>query len=302
MIPAVARAWLAAGAVALIVLSATPGAAAGPTGEKVFFDSLDGTRLSGLLFRPAGRAGSAPGPAIVALHGCSGMLTKSGKLKKRETAWARLLSDAGYTVLFADSFTARGQRGICRLRDRPILPERERPQDAFGALRWLQARPDVAADRVALMGWSNGAMAMLWTVWDGQPAAKRRAGPDFRVAVGFYPGCVQLSKRVADYRPRQPVLIQMGAADNWTLPGPCKALVEAANRRAADAGTPAPMAIDLYPGAYHSFDHPNLAVKAIVTRNSVYASGEKKVYRGTDPAAREAAIRRVLGWLAEKLR
>ena len=36
-----------------------------------------------------------------------------------------------------------------------------RPLDAYGALAFLRAREDVIADRVGLLGWSNGASTTL---------------------------------------------------------------------------------------------------------------------------------------------
>jgi len=62
------------------------------------------------LLRPQG---PGPFPAVVALHGCGGLLNKEDDLAKRETDWADRLVGAGYAVLFPDSFTARGMRQIC---------------------------------------------------------------------------------------------------------------------------------------------------------------------------------------------
>src|SRR5277367_5194539 len=72
--------------------------------ENVVFPSLDGrltggkpTELHGLLMKPEG---IGPFPAIVALHGCNGLLNKEGALVAREAAWAQLLTTHGYVVLF----------------------------------------------------------------------------------------------------------------------------------------------------------------------------------------------------------
>jgi VacB/RNase II family 3'-5' exoribonuclease len=72
------------------------------------------------LLRPSG---AGPSPAIVALHGCSGLLNSKGHLRSRELDWANRFLEAGYVVLFADSFTARGQREICTARERTIFPK-----------------------------------------------------------------------------------------------------------------------------------------------------------------------------------
>src|SRR4051794_19009426 len=47
-----------------------------------------GLELSGTLVRPAG---PGPFPAIVALHGCSGLYGRTGELSARHEDWARRL-------------------------------------------------------------------------------------------------------------------------------------------------------------------------------------------------------------------
>lgn len=260
--------------------------------ERVGFTSLDAAapELSGLLLKPDG---TGPFAAVVMLHGCAGMLSKSGKLTKRPTFWSQRLAARGYLVLLADSFTARGLKSICRTRDRPITPEHERPLDAYGALKYLQSRPDVRPDRVALMGWSNGAMTLLWTIKADAPQRPAGLTHDFRAAIGFYPGCVQISK--LPFATKIPTLLQLGGADDWTLPKPCIRMVDAA--RAAGS----PIAADVHAGAYHNFDHPSSKVKTITTKNSVYASGEKQVHVGSNPEARDAALKNVAGFLGRWL-
>lgn len=255
--------------------------------------SGDGTRITGYLYRPEG-----PGPfaAVVMMHGCAGMLDKYGDLKLRDAMWLKILRDEGYAVLLLDSFTDRGYRSICRIRKRPIHPYRERPHDAYAALQWLQAQPFIRPDRVALAGWSNGAMSMLWTVRQGAPQRPKTLVHDFRAAIGFYPGCIRIRREVKDYRAALPVLLQVGLDDNWTLPRVCMKLVAEADARGG-----AKMEIDGYAGAYHGFDHPNSRVRQITTRNSALKGGRRTVWIGSNPAARARAIARVTAYLRRAL-
>ena len=78
------------------------------------------------------------------------------------------------------------------MRERPIEPHRERPHDAYGALRWLQDQPFVIPGKIALGGWSNGAMSLLWTVNAAAPQRPANLTHNFRAAFGFYPGCAKL--------------------------------------------------------------------------------------------------------------
>ena len=72
------------------------------------------------LLRPSG---AGPFPAIVAMHGCGGLLNNKGQLRSREMDWAERFVAAGYAVLFPDSFTARGVREICTASSRSIFPK-----------------------------------------------------------------------------------------------------------------------------------------------------------------------------------
>lgn len=257
--------------------------------HRVTIASGTGEIISGYLHRPAGEA---PRPAVVMLHGCSGMLDRHGALKSREMTWRDILREDGYVVLLLDSFTDRGIRSLCRVKsgERSVNPERERPHDAYGALRWLQAQPFVKPDRVALAGWSNGAMTLLWTIRAGAPQRPGDLAHDFRTAVGFYPGCIVIRRELPHYTAALPALLQVGLADEWTKPQPCIDFVAEANARGG-----ARLEIDAYDGAYHAFDYPAMNVREVTI------SGGRKVPAGTHPEARATAIARVRAWLRTAL-
>ncbi len=251
--------------------------------QKVFFSSIDGSGpgkallLDGYVFRPAGKG---PFPAIVALHGCSGLLTKQGKLNARFLDWGKRLSGLGYLVLFPDSFNPRGIPEACTRKNRSgFSPHKERVDDTYSALRWLQSQPFVVRDRVALMGWSNGGVTLLSAV---DASLKKDASEDFRTAIAFYPGCTSFSKNM-NWLPRIPLTILIGDADDWTPAAPCCAITARAQRAGINAE------IVVFPKAYHDFDHPNLPLKkrnglAFTVRNDGTAT------IGTNREARAAAL------------
>src|SRR6185312_11644233 len=55
------------------------------------------------------------------------------------------------------------------------------------ARQWLLQQPWVAHDRISLVGWANGASALLWAV--RPQLLSHGSEPDFRSAVAFYPDC-----------------------------------------------------------------------------------------------------------------
>jgi dienelactone hydrolase len=235
--------------------------------------------FTALLVRPPG---TGPFPAIVALHGCSGLLTRRGRLRAREADWADRLAAAGYVVLLPDSFSARGVREICTARERTITPQ-DRAGDAAASAEWLAGQGLVDKGRLALMGWSHGAMTVLWTLRPGFLASPS----PFRTAVGFYPGCREIGQ-LADWRPSVPLTVLMGAADDWTRPGPCRALATRTGFRFIE-----------YAGAYHGFDAPDTPLRMRTDLPRLKAGG---AHIGTDPAARAAAIEEVTAIFANALR
>lgn len=264
---------------AFAVLALALPAAAEP--DRVRFPG-PGVTLAGFLYRPAGHG---PFPALVALHGCGGLVGRDGKPGRREDDWAHRLSAEGFIVLLPDSFSPRGLGSQCRNEDRKVRASRERVDDAHAARRWLQQHDFVKADAVSLMGWSNGGGATLYAVRaNGRPIG---AGPDFSRAVAFYPGCRMLAEQKT-WRPRMPVLILVGEADDWTPPAACRALSEMAGPD---------VTFHAYPGAYHDFDDPDRPVRRL--RGLAFtAGGAGEAFAGTDPSARADALRRVPAFLA----
>jgi dienelactone hydrolase len=241
--------------------------------------------LTAGLFRPAG---PGPFPAVVALHGCGGLFNRAGSPSARHADWGRRLAEQGFLVLMPDSFSSRGLGSQCGVSNRTVRPGRERVADVNAARKWLQQRADVKPRMISLLGWSNGASTVLAAVrTDRRPGD---AGPDFAKAVAFYPGC-RLQAETGTFRPRMPLLILIGEADDWTPPAPCIAL----NRTAAERGDP--LTLKLYPDAFHDFDHPERAPTQR-TGLAFTGSGTGAAMVGTNPAARNDALERVPSFLA----
>ena len=229
------------------------------TAEKVAFLSLEEfnpTKLDGYLFKPTNRIKSADGaPAIVLAHGCSGMIDNKGEMRAGIAHWATRFTEKGFVVLAVDSFNPRGHNEVCTQSSRPILESRERPRDAYGALKYLSEQPFVDKNRVFLMGFSNGATGTLYAIEaNGKPhKLANEAKIAFRAAMAFYPGCNNPNKN--RLKPAIPLAIFIGADDDWTPAQPCKELIDLNKARGLD------VAYFDYPGAYHGFDAPGSTVR-----------------------------------------
>jgi dienelactone hydrolase len=247
----------------------------------------EGIDLAGRLYVPAGEG---PFPAIVLMHGCSGMWLPSGRPNRTYDDWARGFQERGFIALALDSFGPRGVKEICTQKVRTISEARDRPGDAFAAQRWLAAREDVRSDEIHLIGWSNGGSSVLH-VLNAVASAEEGSPPPFRAAIAFYPGCA--NPRLRNFRPSVPLLIQAGAADDWTPAHFCQSLAE----RARAAG--APVEIDIYPEAHHAFDRLGGALRhRPEVRNQASASGWGATI-GPNPVAREKARERTFSYLIE---
>lgn len=286
------RGWLKALIVSLLLLTVSATRSAPYEIEWVGFPALEefngkAVKLDGLLYRPTGKG---PFPALVLMHGCGGMYTRGSNVTRSYRHWLDLLAENGYVALLVDSLNPRGYPRICELEDRPIRPGRERLQDAYAALRWLEQRGYVAKGRVGLLGWSNGATGTLYAMRATQPYR------GFRVAVAFYPGCRTLSRSKTPYAVYAPTLILDGEADDWTPAMHCVALTAIAQKQGA------PLEIVTYPGAHHSFDRINLPVRYRPNVRNVNKPNRRGATSGEHPEAREKAIKRTLEFFALMLK
>jgi dienelactone hydrolase len=243
-------------------------------------------RISAEEFRPSG---SGTFPAVVLMHGCHGV-------SESHRDWARWLSERGYVALVVDSWRPRGLSEACTPGEE--LPNTARFDDAIGALRWLQAQRHVNRDRIGIIGWSNGGVFSMAAVNGPSLERTKKRGveipePGFRAAVGVYPGgCYSL----VNEQSVRPLLLLIGADDDWTLASECVQLAERQRAKGAD------VTLVLYPGAVHYFDvegQPRTWIADVENRNRPDKCCGATV--GYDPAAAADAHRRVADFFGRHL-
>ena len=239
--------------------------------------------LHAQLYRPEG---NGPFPVVIALHGCGGLAGHSEPVQPRYRDWAEELLKHGKAVLFPDSYGSRELGPQCRVKERHVLARRERVIDILAARQWLMQQPWAAHNRISLLGWANGASALLWAV--RPQLSSHHVGPDFRTAVAFYPDC-RLSLGLG-WSSRVPTLVLIGGKDDVSSPPACRQMVEGAHGRSALAR------IVVYPDAYHDFDLADLPLRALGAGND--ASDPEKGHVGTDAEARADSQKRVTEWLS----
>jgi dienelactone hydrolase len=241
------------------------------------------------------KASPKPAPAVLLLHGCGGPYDKKGALSERMLNYVSVLNAEGWHALVLDSLTPRGEKELCtqKIGTRAVTMT-ERRRDTFGALQWLSARPEVDAQHLALLGWSNGGSTVLASSNTLHPEVKAATQNALkpRAAVAFYPGCEADLKR--GYSPSAPLLILSGGSDDWTAAAPCEALAKASESRGET-----PPQIKVYPGAFHGFDSlAPVRLRADVPNGVKPGTG---VHVGGQAAAREASRQDLLSFLREHL-
>ena len=258
------------------------GAAPLPAPHQVDIPLANGI-LHAQLYKPEG---NGPFPVVIALHGCGGLAGHSEQVAPRYRDWAEHLLNAGHAVLLPDSYGSRELGPQCRVREHHVRARRERVADIMASRQWLMQQPWAARDRISLLGWANGASALLWAV--RPQLSSRGVEPDFRSAVAFYPDC-RISSGLG-WSARVPTLLLIGGKDDVSSPPACRQMIDGARGRSALAR------IVVYPGAYHDFDRVNLPLHANAGTSD--AAVPERGHLGADPEARADSQKRVAEWLA----
>jgi len=168
-------------------------------------------------------------PAVVVLHECSGISSHSAGIADR-------LGSAGYVALAVDSLGPRGVASRCDSIGSP-----EQAFDAYAARRYLAQQGFVDAARIAVLGQSMGANAVLYAV--DRDMAAQYFTERFQAAVAYYPACLLPLVTLT-----APTLILAGEQDDWTPAERCREMVAHARPDSA------PIALHVYPEAHHAFD------------------------------------------------
>ena len=218
-------------------------------GDKAAFEVL----LGGELRLPVGAAGRVP--AVILIHG-------SGGIGSGPDMWAHILNEAGIAAFVLDSFSGRGI--VSTVEDQDQLNSLSMTVDAYRALDVLAAHPRIRPDRIAVWGFSKGAVPAVYAAVE-----RFRAGfgsqNRFAAHVGFYTPC-NIAYDKDELMGSVPIRLYHGSSDDYVNPAACRTLVS----RLKPAGVD--VALTEYADSQHGFDSPTspplLAVpKAQSTRN-----------------------------------
>ena len=259
------------------------------TAYVAFDDQAQSPRtVAGTLRVP--RLDDSPSPGVAAVVICHG----SDGVDGRGEFHAAALNDAGIATLEIDMWAARGTtRGAAARPGSPIdtLP------DAFAALRFLGAQPEVDPGRIGIMGFSWGGVVTLLSATRRHCDRLRGDAPAFAAHAAFYPVCWAYARvpalALTDLT-GAPILIQTGDADGYDAPDGGERLIEALRAAGVDHVRGV-----TYKGAGHGFDR-DLPPQTVVDPFAHQGAGGP-VLMAFDPAAAAAARAEVCGFFVEAL-
>ena len=240
--------------------------------------------IAAQLYRPAG---TGRAPAVAIFHGCGGPGQNTARM-------AELLKGWGYVALVVDSFTSRGLKDVCG-RNWPTQADAEkRAIDIDAAGLWLGEQDYVKGSQTAFMGYSYGGGVGLLRALNARTDIRVPSG--WRAAILVYPDCGLGEAIGTKLRPRLPVMIAMGALDDWTPVSQCQALLDRVSVGRELIET------HVYEGAHHSFDALGLPVRYLPdVGNRSKPGGCCGAHYGANETAWNAFVVDVKAFLAKTL-
>ena len=165
-----------------------------------------------------------------------------------------MLGRASSTALDWPSFVLNSfaGRGIANtVTDQSLLDSVAMATDAYRALDVLAQHPRIDPARIAIIGFSKGAVAAVYSANTRFRKLLGPAGTEFAAHIGLYTPC-NVSYRDDEKVTGKPIRLHHGIPDDWVAIEPCRAYTARLKRAGADA------TLAEYPGAYHAYDNHRL--------------------------------------------
>ncbi len=194
----------------------------------------------GRLYLPNSAPPDHSTPAVVMLHGAAGLV------RERGDTYGPQLAAMGVAVLVVDTFGARPTLNTGFTERLLNITETMMLADAYAALRYLAARPEIDPRHVVLAGFSYGGMATMYGLYAQIADRMAPTGVRFAGHVAFYAPCIA---RFRDSRTTgAPLLMLYGADDELIRPDRCAEIADDLRRGGSQ------VQVIAYPGAVHQWD------------------------------------------------
>jgi dienelactone hydrolase len=217
---------------------------------------LTGDEKNGKKVTLAGelRIPGAPGtkvPAVILVHG-------SGGISGATDAWAREVNAMGIAAFILDTFSGRGI--VSTVADQSQLNSLAMMVDSYRALALLAAHPRIDANRIAVMGFSKGAVASVYSANERFRNMYAPQGIEFAAHIGLYTPC-NIEYQGDDKTTGKPIRLFHGIADDYVAIGPCRTYVERLKKAGRD------VRLTELADAHHAYDNPAILVPTVFAAN-----------------------------------
>lgn len=206
-------------------------------------------------------------PVVMLVHG-------SGGIGGNIPMWEQDLGALGFATFTIDSMTARGLQGVGN--NQMLIGRTNMILDIYRGLEVLAQNARIDPRRVAIMGFSRGGQATLYSSLTRFQKMWNRSGITPAAYIPFYPDCSTTYKDDTEMG-AAPIRIFHGTPDNYNPVSTCKAFIERLKGACRD--------IELieYPSAPHGYDNPLGATPAVVAKEN-QSVRDCKIREGDDGA------------------
>jgi len=194
------------------------------------------TTIAGELRLPLSQVGRMP--AIIIMHTSAG-------INAATTRWAQEFNDHGIASFVLDSFSGRGISNT--LSDQSKLSYFVEIVDAYAALSVLAKDDRIDPKRIAIIGFSRGGFAAIYTSLNRFRKAFAPAGIAFAAHIGVFAPCYTTLRDETDVT-RVPIRFFHGLDDDYDPAEACKNYSERLTAAGAD------VSFKGFPGVSHSYD------------------------------------------------
>jgi len=183
----------------------------------------------------------------------------SGGFAPNTDAWDRQFEEMGISTFAMDSFAGRGI--VSTVVDQSQLGRLNMILDLYRSLAVLAAHPRVDPNRIAVMGFSRGGQAALYSSLKRFQKLWNPGGIEPAAYIALYPPCVTTFVGDTDVSDH-PIRIFHGISDDYVEISPCRGYLARLQKSAKD------IKIIEFPDTWHAYDFLNLPPIPTVVPNS----------------------------------
>jgi dienelactone hydrolase len=187
------------------------------------------------------------------------LVAGSGGFAPNTDVWNRQFQEIGISTFAMDSFAGRGI--VSTVVDQSQLGRLNMILDVYRSLAVLAAHPRVDPTRIAVMGFSRGGQAALYSSLKRFQRMWNPGGAEPAAYIALYPPCI--TTFVGDTEVSEhPIRMFHGVSDDYVEIGPCRDYLARLQKSAKD------VKMVEFPDTWHAYDYLNLPSVPTVVQNA----------------------------------